>query len=121
MFGQGEVETFLLWPPPWETFPEGARRHSYRNIYMDGIVREANAGLQCRGLSLLSDDGSEWNMNQLLLADDTALVGESQERVRQPLMKFWRMCERRKLRVNVSRMVDDRIMNVALNESCLRM
>ncbi len=30
LFGQGEVETFLLWPHPWRTFLEGARRQSYR-------------------------------------------------------------------------------------------
>ena len=25
-----EVEMFLPWPPPWGTFPEGVRRHSYK-------------------------------------------------------------------------------------------
>ncbi len=29
MYGQGEVEVLLLWPPPWETLPERARRRSY--------------------------------------------------------------------------------------------
>ncbi len=28
--GQGEVEPFLLWPPPWRTFLGVARRQSYR-------------------------------------------------------------------------------------------
>ncbi len=36
------------------------------------------------------------------VADDTALVGDSQERFRQLTKKFWRVCERRKFRVNVS-------------------
>ncbi len=30
VLGQGEVETFLPWPTPWGTLPEGARRQSYR-------------------------------------------------------------------------------------------
>ncbi len=30
VFGQGEVDTFLPWPHPWETFLGGARRLSYR-------------------------------------------------------------------------------------------
>ncbi len=29
VLGQGEVETFLPWPPPWGTLLEGARRQSY--------------------------------------------------------------------------------------------
>ncbi len=29
VFGQGEVETFLPWPPPWEKLLEGARHQSY--------------------------------------------------------------------------------------------
>ena len=57
------------------------------------------------------------------VADDTALMANSQERLRQLGKTFWRVWERRKLRAKVSRskvmkcirMVDDRIMNVALN------
>ncbi len=30
VLGQGEVETFLLWPSPWGMFPEGVRCQSYR-------------------------------------------------------------------------------------------
>ncbi len=59
----------------------------------------------------------------MLFADDTALVVDSQERLRQLAKILWRVCERRKLRVNGSRskvmkhtrMVNDRMMNVALN------
>ncbi len=54
---------------------------------------------------------------------DRYLMADSQERLRQLVKKCWRVCERRKLRVNVSRskvmkctrMVDDRIMNITLN------
>ncbi len=30
VFGQREAETFLPWPPPWGTFPDGAGHQSYR-------------------------------------------------------------------------------------------
>ncbi len=36
VFGQGEVEALLPWPPPWETFTEGARCQSYRQIDRKG-------------------------------------------------------------------------------------
>ncbi len=66
-------------------------------------------------------------MNQLLLPDDTALVADSQERIRQLVEEFWMMCGKRELRVNESksslmkcmRMVDDRRMNVVLNGKLL--
>ena len=52
---------------------------------------------------MLSDDGRERNMNQLLFADDAPLAAHSHERLRQLGKKNWRVCQRRKLRVNVSR------------------
>ncbi len=85
--------------------------------------KEINTQLLGRGLSLLSEDGREWNMNQLLFANDKALMADSQERLRQLVKKFSRGYERKKkIEVNVSRsmvmkctrMADKRIMNVAL-------
>lgn len=35
------------------------------NIYMDSVVREIHAELLHRGLSMTSDDGREWSVNQL--------------------------------------------------------
>ena len=46
----------------------------------------------------------EWwrfEINQLLFADDTALVADSEEKLCRLLSEFGRVCERRKLRVNV--------------------
>ncbi len=48
-------------------------------IWMGDVAREVNARLLVRGLSLLSYNGKDWNMNQLLFADDTALMADSQE------------------------------------------
>ena len=93
------------------------------NIYMDGVVREVNARVLGRGLSLVNEDGREWSLNQLLFADDTALVADSEEKLRRLVTEFGRVCERRKLRVNVgkskvmkcTRRVDGGGMNVMLN------
>ncbi len=56
---------------------------------MDSVVREIIARVLERGLSLLSD-GIEWNMNRLLFADDTALVADSEERLKQLLEEVGR-------------------------------
>ena len=53
------------------------------------------------GLQLLSANGGRFEINQLLLADDTALVAESEETLCRLVSEFGRVCERRKLRVNV--------------------
>ena len=46
------------------------------NEYMDGVVREVNVGVLGKGLVLLSPNDSRLEINQLLFADDTALVGD---------------------------------------------
>ena len=42
------------------------------NVYMDGVVREVNAGVIRRGLELLSTNGGRCEINHLLFADDKA-------------------------------------------------
>ncbi len=44
-------------------------------------------------------------MNQLMFADDTTLVADSQQRLRQLVEEYWRLRER-KLRVNVGKSKD---------------
>ena len=44
------------------------------NVYMDGVVREVNVRVHEKGLELLSANGGRFEINQLLFADDTALV-----------------------------------------------
>ena len=34
VFGQGEVETCVLWPPHWGMFPEGVRHQSYNSVWL---------------------------------------------------------------------------------------
>ena len=42
-------------------------------------------------------------LNQLLFADDTALVADPEEKLCRLVSEFGRVCERRKLRVNVGK------------------
>ena len=56
-----------------------------------------------KGLELLSANGGRFEINQLLFADDTALVADSEEKLGRLVSEFGRVCERRKLRVNVGR------------------
>ena len=53
-----------------------------------------------KGFELLSANGGRFEINQLLFADYTALVADSEEKL---LCEFGRVWERRKLRVNVGK------------------
>ena len=44
-----------------------------------------------------------FEINQLIFADDTALVADSEEKLCRLVSEFGRVCERRKLRVNVGK------------------
>ena len=89
------------------------------DVYMDGVIREVNVRVLGKGLELLS---GRFKINQLLFADDAALVADSQKLCRL-VSEFGRVCERRKLRVNVckskvtrySRYVNVGRMHVILN------
>ena len=65
-------------------------------------MREVNARVLGKGLQLLSVNGGRFEINQLLFADDTALVSDSEEKCKL-VSEFGRVCERRKFRVNVGK------------------
>ena len=46
------------------------------NIHMEGVVREVNARVLEKWLERLSMNGGRFEINQLLFADDTALVAD---------------------------------------------
>ena len=48
------------------------------SVYMDGVFREVNVRVLGKGLELLSANGGRFEMNQMLFADDTALVADSE-------------------------------------------
>ena len=70
---------------------------------MDGVVREVNVRVLGKGLKLLSANGGRFEISQLLFADDTALVADLEEKLSRLVSEFGRVCERRKLRVNVGK------------------
>ena len=69
---------------------------------MDDVVGEVNVWVLGKGLELLSANGGRFEINQLLLADHTALVADSVEKLCRLVSEFGRVCER-KLRVNVGK------------------
>ena len=92
------------------------------NVYMDGVVREVYSRVNGMGVKL-SVNEIEWMLSQLLFADDTALVAESAEQLQCLVSEFGRVCERRKLRVNVDKSkvmivgenVDPSLLEIMLN------
>ena len=48
-------------------------------VYMDCVVREVNVRVLGNGLGLLSADGGRFEINQLLFADGTALLADSEK------------------------------------------
>ena len=46
--------------------------------------------------------GGRFEINQLLFADDTALVADSEEKLCRLVSEFGRVCERRKFRLNLN-------------------
>ena len=56
-----------------------------------------------KGWSCSSANGGRFEINQLLFADDTAIVADSGEKLCRLVSEFGRVRERRKLRVNVGK------------------
>ena len=76
------------------------------NVHMDGVVREMNViWMLGKGLELLvaGANGGRFEINQLLFADDTALLADSTEKLCRLVSEFGRVYKRRKLRVNVGK------------------
>src|SRR5215469_5652612 len=71
------------------------------NVYMDSIVSEVKRECVEEGLNLQSERGGlHWRMNMLLYADDTVLMGETEESLQRLVTLFNRECEKRKVRIN---------------------
>ena len=51
------------------------------NLHIDGVVREVNARVFGRGLKLADGNDNEWELNQLLLADDTVVVADFERKL----------------------------------------
>ena len=60
-------------------------------VYMDGVFLEENVSVLGKGLELLSVNGGRFEINQLLFADVTALVADSEEKLCRLLIEFVRV------------------------------
>ena len=58
------------------------------SLYIDGVVREVNARALGRGLKLVDGNDNEWELNQLLFADDTVVVADSERKLCQLVTEF---------------------------------
>ena len=58
----------------------------------NGVVRVVNVRVLSKGLELLSANGGRFEINQLLFADDTALVADSEEKLCRLVSEFGRVC-----------------------------
>ena len=91
----------------------GSRQHKRTTV-----VREVNARVLGRGLKLVDGNDNERELNQLLFADDTVVVADSERKLCQLVTEFGRVCERRKLRVNVGK---SKVMRCTRNEDGARL
>ena len=74
------------------------------NVYMDGVMREVRGKIGDVGVSLWDKSRNcEWKAEWMMFADDTALVGDSEEKLQRLVKEFGDACTRRKLTVNVSK------------------
>ena len=88
------------------------------NLFIDGVVREVNASVMGQGLGLVDERDGIWELNQLLFADDAVFVADSEEKLRRLVTEFGRVCERRKLKVNVGK---SKVMRCTRGEGGARM
>ena len=66
-------------------------------------MRELNDRVLGKGLKLLSVNDGRFEINQLLFADETALVADSEQKFCRLGTEFGRVREIRKLRVNLGK------------------
>ena len=67
---------------------------------------------------MVDGNDKEWELNQLLFADDTAVVADSERKLCQLVTEFGRVCERSKLRVNVGK---SKVMRCTRNQDGARL
>ena len=57
------------------------------------VLREVNDKVLGKRLELLSGNGGRFEINQLLFADDAALMADSEEKLCRLVCEFGRVCE----------------------------
>ena len=82
------------------------------------MVRKLNTQALGRGLKLVDGNDNGWELNQLLFVDDTVVVADCERKLCQLVTEFGRVCERRKLQVNVGK---SQVMRCTRNEDGVRL
>ena len=72
-------------------------------IWMGWFEKGLSVRVLGKGLELLNANGGRFEISQLLFADDTAVVADSEDKLCRLVSEFGRVCERGKLRVNVGK------------------
>ena len=96
---------------------------------MDAVMEEVREKAGEVGVTLLVERRNlEWKVDLLLFADDTVLLGDSEEKLERLVQEFGRVCRRRKLSVNETKSKIMKIgkngeeigVNISLNKNALR-
>ena len=83
------------------------------NLFMDGVMNEVRRSVGDMGAMMWdSRRNTEWNVEWLMFADDTVLLGDSEEKLERLVQEFSRVCSRWKLSVNESK---SKVMKVGRN------
>ena len=71
------------------------------NVFMDGVMKEVRESVGDVGATMWdARRNTEWKVEWLMFADDTVLVGDSEEKLERLVQEFGRVCHRWKLAVN---------------------
>ncbi|MEL7520935.1 MAG: reverse transcriptase family protein, partial [Cyanobacteria bacterium J06553_1] len=96
------------------------------NIFMDGVMKEVREKAGDVGANMWdARRNCEWKVEWMMFADDTVLVGDSEQKLQKLVKEFGSVCKRRKLAVNVGKSKIMRIgknrteneMNISLNNN----
>ena len=72
------------------------------NLFMDGVMKEFNASILNGGVKFGMGENTG-KVSGLLFADDTTLMAESENNLQRYVSAFVRVCEKRKLKINVGK------------------
>ena len=83
------------------------------NLFMDAVMKEVREKAGDVGVTLWDERRNvEWKVDWLMFADDTVLLGDSEEKLERLVQEFGRVCRRRKLSVNETK---SKIMKIGKN------
>ena len=83
------------------------------NLFIDAVMKEVREKAGDVGVTLWDERRNiEWKVDWLMFADDTVLLGDSEEKLERLVQEFGRVCRRRKLSVNETK---SKIMKIGKN------